>query len=161
MSSSNNVSCPLRTSQSRCRQDNFFLKISTFFRPRNLHRFCRLLGSLGAPFSTSFPTFWHHFPILFGTSILYRFLDGFFIDFYMIFDDFFDGFFDLIRKTRFLWNVCFSLGKIVIFKVRHLQFFMFFRWFFDHFSTSNFVSIFHDFGCHFGSIFHPFSTLWP
>jgi len=35
---------------------------------------------------------------------------------------------------------------------------MIFRWLFRHRILYRF---FHDFGCNFGSIFHPFSTLWP
>ena len=81
--------------------ERFFLKISNFFRHWFLHGFSRFLASLWAPFSTPFLSFWHHFPILFGTSILYWFVVGFFIDFYMIFADFLMTFSTYFRKREF------------------------------------------------------------
>ena len=61
-----------------------------------------------------------------------------------------------------LFEMCvFSEWKTKVVKVRHLHFIMFCWGLFNDFSTLIFVWNFHDFGNHFGFIFHAFSTLWP
>ena len=74
LSSSNTVSCPVSTPQSRCGREVLFQNISNFFRHRFLHRCCRLLGTPWGSIFYSFLEFWHHNPIFFGTSISNGFL---------------------------------------------------------------------------------------
>ena len=54
--------------------------------------------------------------------------------------------------SRFATFICSSFFFDVLIIFRHC---------FDYFSTLNIVWTLYDFGSHFSSIFHPFSTLWP
>ena len=93
-------------------------------------------------------------------SIWHRILHRFCMDFSIIFDDFFDVFSDKSENTPILPNVGFSLGKPMILKFQRIDFSMLFQCFFHPFSVLIFLWIFFDFGNHFGSISHPFSTPW-
>ena len=88
------------------------------------------------------------------------FFCGFFIVFYTIFDDLFDDFFDIFQHMSILQDVCFSLGKTRVFKVRHLHFIMFFLRVVHNFRHRIVYGLFMILGAIFGFIFHAFSTLW-